>query len=130
MSNHNIKVWKIPSNQEESKTFLEWLSILGITPNANNHSGWSKKDGQNCSAKKTIVDTDKESPYQFGKNMRIAVGEPEESGYPYADIYLTNGWYWCWGENAISYMKSSIIGAISENEVEKNLEALKNAAIQ
>jgi hypothetical protein len=46
-----------------------------------------------------VVSTEFESPYDFGKELRAAAGCPEDDGYPYAAVFLTNGLYWVMGNN-------------------------------
>jgi hypothetical protein len=80
-----IRLWQ-STFTEAPDAFMQFMHLFG----------WTKKDRH-----EVVVSTENESPYCFGRDLRLAAKCPQSDGHPYAAVNITNGIYWVQGDNGL-----------------------------
>jgi hypothetical protein len=93
------------TDMERFGDFMEKLGITVVNKEWKN-AHWPLKEHTTD----TLVDTERQSPYIFGKRLREAALCPESKGWPYAAVNETNGIQWVHGDNGrFSWKKANYI---------------------
>lgn len=128
-----MEIFTYKSKKRELAAFREWVGALGFTVDPVAQS-WVNEFDPPGSAQEfasnyrrvssIVVDVDRESPYNFGRQLREAVGSE------YDCVFLTSAFYWCCsGEdgNNFSYCRSTNIYPLSLEMFQSRLAALSQS---
>jgi hypothetical protein len=118
-----MEIFIYKSTKDGLAAYREWMGALGFTVNPETRT-WVNEFNPHLSDPRPecrIVDVDRESPYEFGRLLRDAVGDE------YTSVNLTNGFYWASGgdhSEIFAYCRSTIIHPLSLDMLQQRLQTI------